>query len=139
MISPRYQSGRKPPYGTPLERCPPDLRGFLTEFYHSDEPTIFRPLIAFEVQADSIGGNCAYLALLIARVPRCGAGSAAMRWLCEMADRHNTTLRLRPVTIHMDGVPKIGTDLLQAWYERFGFRDCPRSDKRLAREPLTRG
>src|ERR1017187_2576491 len=64
-----------------------------------------------------------------------GHGSAALTWLCKLADRHGVILGLKIELETRTSDPRF----LQRWYERHGFlvfRKIPRSGVYMRRTPL---
>jgi hypothetical protein len=63
--------------------------------------------------------------------PRCGHGSAMLKSLCGLADRHGVVLKLKALPLGGKPYP-FSRDQLADWYRRHGFAGKRR---KLVREP----
>lgn len=61
-----------------------------------------------------------------------GNGSAGLKWLCELADRHSITLSLL-VWPYGDNQTRLNIQQLIAWYRRYGFIGTGKHMARLPR------
>lgn len=61
-----------------------------------------------------------------------GNGAYILRALCDLADRHQVVLSLKPLPIGRKPYP-LSRDQLLAWYQRHGFTG---TRKKMARAPL---
>lgn len=66
------------------------------------------------------------------RQPGAGNGGYMLRALCDLADRHQVQLSLKPLPIGRKPYP-LNRDQLLAWYQRYGFTGTRR---KLIRPPL---
>jgi hypothetical protein len=64
--------------------------------------------------------------------PRSGHGSAILRKVCEIADRHGIILKLRALPFGAKPFP-LSRDQLFDWYSRYGFEGKRRKMIRLPR------
>jgi GNAT superfamily N-acetyltransferase len=68
---------------------------------------------------------------IFTREPGKGNGSAMLKALCELADRHGVELALKVIPIGRKPYP-LSREQLLAWYERHGFEGTRR---RMIRQP----
>jgi len=64
--------------------------------------------------------------------PRCGNGSVILNALCELADRHGISLKLKALPLGAKPYP-FSRDELVAWYTRHGFEGKRRKMLRIPR------
>jgi hypothetical protein len=69
------------------------------------------------------------------RTPGNGAGSAILRTICELADKHGVELTLRTIPLGRKPYP-LNREQLAAWYCRHGFAQF---GKKMMRKPCPGG
>jgi hypothetical protein len=79
-------------------------------------------------------GEAIQIASLEALEPGRGAGTRAIRRLCELADAHGVTLTL--IADPFGKRPKITRAKLMHWYHGFGFRACSVHSYQMRRPPV---
>jgi hypothetical protein len=85
----------------------------------------------------AIDDGAIQIASIEALEPGRGAGTRAMRKLCELADQHQVELTLIADPFKSDsGRPIITRAKLMHWYHGFGFRACSVHSYQMRRPPV---
>jgi GNAT superfamily N-acetyltransferase len=105
-----------------------------TEPYYPDTPEVntrIRDGVEFDLclKNDNDGDPYLYLAFIGTHERGKGHGSAALTWLCDLADRHGVTIaghadsktRTLRDMLAKRRTPALGKAQLREWYERHGF------------------
>lgn len=93
------------------------------EFVENSEENPFNPRVRIfqnskiELKAYK---NCLHLSDIQAMFPRKGGGTAAMKYLCDLADKYHVKIELLAKSYTDD---HMSTRQLKSWYERFGFEE----------------
>jgi hypothetical protein len=85
-----------------------------------------------ELYKDPGDPNTVHLEKLTADQPGSGAGTAALKQITDLADRHGARVTLDAVP---QGQNKVSTARLKAYYERHGFESDGRTENSMTREP----
>jgi hypothetical protein len=85
-----------------------------------------------EVYRDPGDPNAVHIEKLTADKPGSGAGTAALQHITDLADKHGARVTLDAVP---QGMNKVSTARLKAYYERHGFESDGRTENSMTREP----
>jgi hypothetical protein len=85
-----------------------------------------------EVYRDPGDPNAVHIEKLTADKPGSGAGTAALKHITDLADKHGARVTLDAVP---QGMNKVSTARLKAYYERHGFESDGRAENSMTREP----
>lgn len=118
-----------------------DVKGFFKDFHTGTEPNPFNPRMS--VWKDSIGmeaselwGGVYLTAIMSFAKKNDGQASQALKWFCDLADKHKVTIYLSVKPIPNAGARE-GKNLTKAelvkWYSRNGF--VKKNSEQMERAP----
>lgn len=105
------------------------LDAFFTEFHNETAANPFQPRMSIwkdtiGIEMSKFGGKAHMSSIMSFEKKNAGQASAALKWLCELADKHNVTMDLIVSPIKNAGAVEgksLTKSQLTAWYAKNGF------------------